>query len=146
MRQFYGVPGKNQTMLVLPFKMRIAWDRRKTISRFSVHEKVHDSALRAFNKIANAYDADARKDLGIDLFGGCLNVRRMRGGSRWSMHSWGIAIDFDPARNQLRWGRDKARLAKPDTEEFWCIWESEGWTSLGRARNCDYMHIQAARA
>ena len=69
----------------------------------------------------------------------------MRGGSQWSMHSWGIAIDFDPDRNQMQWGRDKARLAKPDLETFWRIWEEEGAVSLGRTRNFDWMHVQFSR-
>ncbi len=80
-----------------------------------------------------------------DQFGGSLNVRRIRGGKSWSMHSWGIAIDFDPANNQLRWGRDRARFAKPEYEAFWAAWEEEGWVSLGRTRNFDWMHVQAAR-
>lgn len=143
--KFYGKPGSNQTIIDLPFKMRIAWDTRKVIKSFSIHEKVHDSALRCFERIADAYDEDMRREIGIDLFGGCLNVRKMRGGSNWSMHAYGVAIDFDPARNMLRWGKDKARLALPDCEKFWRIWEDEGWLSLGRVRNIDFMHIQAAR-
>lgn len=143
--KFYGARGGNQSLLELPYAMRIAWDLRKTVKRISVHRKVHDSAARAFARIADTYSAPERKALGLDLFGGCLNVRKMRGGSAWSMHSWGIAIDFDPARNQLNWGSDKARLADPDAEPFWQAWEDEGWLSLGRARNRDFMHVQAAR-
>lgn len=143
--KFYGGVGLNQTMLVLPFQMRLAWDKRVFVSRISIHEKVHDSAKRAFDRIASAYNADKRRDLGIDLFGGSLNVRKMRGGSSYSMHSWGIAIDFDPERNQLKWGKDRARLAQPDAVEFWRCWEAEGWVALGRARDYDWMHVQAAR-
>jgi hypothetical protein len=69
----------------------------------------------------------------------------MRGGDRWSMHSWGIAIDFDPTRNSLHADHTQARLAQPDCNEFWRIWEDEGWVSLGRARDFDWMHVQAAR-
>lgn len=141
----FGPVGQHQTMLELPYPMRLAWDLRQPVLRFSVHEKVHDSALRCFQRVADAYDATSRKLIGVDLFGGCLNVRKVRGGSSWSMHSWGIAIDFDPARNQLRWGKDQARLALPDCSAFWRIWEEEGWLSLGRARNYDWMHVQAAR-
>jgi hypothetical protein len=61
------------------------------------------------------------------------------------MHAWSIAIDFDPARNQLSWSHTRARLAKPDAVKFWEFWESEGWVSLGRAKDYDWMHIQAAR-
>lgn len=142
---FYGPMGKNQTMLTLPFPMKLAWDLRKPVKRFFIHEKCHDSALRCFNRIADAYDEKMRAETGINLFGGCLNVRKMRGGSSWSMHSWGVAIDFDPARSQLKWDHTKARLAKPDCETFWRIWESEGWVSLGRTRDYDWQHIQAAR-
>lgn len=142
---FYGPVGLNQTTLEIPFAMRIAWDKRVHIRRFSIHEKVHDSAKRVFERIADAYDEKARAKLGLDLFGGCLNVRPMRGGSQYSMHSWGIAIDFDPERNQLKWGADRARLAKPDAERFLDLWAEEGWISLGRAIGRDFMHVQAAR-
>jgi hypothetical protein len=111
----------------------------------TVHKLVAPSAIKVLQNIANAYSASEMHDIGIDLFGGSLNVRKMRGGSNYSMHSWGIAIDFDPERNQLKWGRDKARLAMPDAVPFWVAWESEGWLSLGRARNFDWMHVQAAR-
>lgn len=143
--KFYGGVGLFQKRLMLPFPMRLAWDKGVAVKSISVHEKVHDSADRAFKAVARRYDEAARKTLGLDLFGGSLNVRKMRGGSSYSMHSWGIAIDFDPERNQLKWGKAKARLAKPDAEDFWRIWEDHGWISLGRQRDFDWMHVQAAR-
>lgn len=142
---FYGGVGLHQTILELPYPMRIAWGRKPVIRKFAIHQKCHDSAKRAFEKVASIYGETARENLGIDLFGGCLNVRKMRGGSSYSMHSWGIAIDFDPERNQLKWDKRKARLGKPDAEEFWRAWEAEGWVSLGRAAGYDFMHVQAAR-
>jgi hypothetical protein len=143
--RFYGPVGKNQTMLELPFDMRLAWEKRQKITRFSIHEKVHDSAKRCFERIANEYDQKARELTGIDLFGGCLNVRKMRGGNAWSMHAWGVAIDLDPARNQLRWNHNKARFALPDCRKLHQIFEDEGWINLGRARDYDWQHFQAAR-
>ncbi len=83
--------------------------------------------------------------LRLDLLGGCLNVRTMRGGRRYSLHSWGIAVDYDPERNRLKWGRDRASFAQPEYDPWWKLWEEEGWVSLGRHRNFDWMHIQAAR-
>jgi hypothetical protein len=144
-RTFYGTPGANQTKIEIPFGMKLAWDKKKVVRAITVHKKVADSASRCFAKIAETYSAQERAALGIDIFGGSLNVRKMRGGNAYSMHSWGIAIDFDPERNQLKWGKDKARLAQADAVPFWEIWEAEGWLSLGRARNMDWMHIQAAR-
>ena len=69
----------------------------------------------------------------------------MRGGTKPSTHSWGIALDWYPSRNKLRWGRDRASLAAPDCDDWWRIWEAEGWVSLGRSRNFDWMHVQAAK-
>lgn len=142
---FYGAVGTNQVRLELPFPMRIAWNKSQVIRSFSVHRKVAESAGRVFANIARTYSDAERKSIGIDLFGGALNVRKMRGGSNYSMHSWGIAIDFDPERNSLHWNKSKARLAHPDANAFWKAWEDEGWLSLGRARDFDWMHVQAAR-
>lgn len=142
---FYGVVGASQVRVELPFAMKLAWDLKVEVQRISLHSKVAASAERAFKQIAKEYSAADRAHIGLDIFGGSLNVRKMRGGDSYSMHSWGIAIDFDPERNQLKWGRDRARLAKPDAEPFWRAWEEEGWVSLGRQANYDWMHVQAAR-
>ena len=143
--RFYGDVGTRQTLLTLPYPMRLAWEPDTIVKRISLHERVAESAGAVLERVLEHYGLDGIRAIGVDLFGGSLNVRKMRGGSAWSMHSWGIAIDFDPDRNQLQWGRDRARLARPDAEPFWRFWEEEGWLSLGRARNYDWMHIQAAR-
>jgi hypothetical protein len=68
----------------------------------------------------------------------------MRGGTALSMHAWGIAVDLDPINNQLRWGKDRASFARPEYLPFWKIVEAHGATSLGRAKNYDWMHFQFA--
>ena len=142
---FYGAVGMRQTRVEVPFDMVLAWSKTTRIRTITLHEKVAASATRVFQTIAATYSVREREALGLHLFGGSLNVRRMRGGSAWSMHSWGIAIDFDPERNQLSWGARKARLSQADALPFWKAFEAEGWLSLGRARNYDFMHVQAAR-
>ena len=142
--KFYGPVGTNQTSLILPYEMYLAWNTSSKVTKFTCHTKVRDSLERIFKNTLDHYGIDAIKELRLNSFGGCLNVRKMRGGSSWSMHSWGVAVDLDPDRNQLRWGRDRAYFARPEYEPFWKIVEAEGWTSLGRARNMDFMHIQAA--
>ena len=145
-RKFYGTPGSNLVRLVLPFPMALAWDIHTSISSFSINDRCHDSALRAFIAIQKAYPIAAqRRDLGIDIFAGCFNNRPMRGGSQPSMHAFGCAIDFDDTRNQMKWDAKQCRLARPDCIPFWECWEAEGWVSLGRSRNFDWMHVQAAR-
>ena len=126
MVKFYGKVGENQTLLKLPYEMKLAWDLDTKVTRMSCHEKVHDSLNRILTKTLEHYGQETITQLRLDLFGGCLNVRKMRGGSAWSIHSWGAAIDLDPDRNQLKWGKDKAFFARPEYEPFWKIVESEG--------------------
>lgn len=142
---FYGKRGANQVLLDLPYPMRIAWDLKTEVSRISIHNKVADSAERAFKNILSHYGHDQLKDLNLDLFSGCLNVRKMRGGSSWSMHSWGIAIDIDHTHNQFRWDALRASMARPDHLAYVDAWYEQGWINLGRERDFDYMHFQAAR-
>ncbi len=142
---FYGTPGTGHKMLDLPYPMRIAWDPHVTIKRITIHKKCADSAKRVLQKVKEHYGMEKIGDLGLDLFGGCYNNRPMRGGRSLSMHAYACAIDFDPARNLLRWDHTRARLARRDAVRFWELWEDEGWVSVGRARDFDWMHVQAAR-
>ena len=142
---FYGAVGTGQTTIEIPFDMSLAWATGTRVKRMTLHKKVAPSAERVLQAVSGIYSPKERHDLGIDLFAGSLNVRRMRGGSAYSMHSWGIAIDFDSIRNQLSWHKPKARLSHADALPFWQAWEAEGWLSLGRARDYDWMHVQAAR-
>lgn len=143
--KFYGEPGQNQARINLPYPNKLAWKTATAINSFSCHEKVHDSLGRVLSRVLDHYGSDEIKRLHLDLWGGCLNVRTMRGGSKPSTHSWGIAIDYDPTRNRLKWGRDRAHLARPEYEMWWRLWEEEGWLSIGRQRNFDWMHVQAAK-
>lgn len=144
LEKIYGKVGNNQTRIQLPYPHRLAWDQGKTLNSFLCHEKVHDSLHRVLTRVLDQHGEERLRELRLDLWGGCLNVRKMRGGSRYSLHSWGIALDYDPQRNRLKWGRDRAAFARPEYDEWWKIWQQEGWVSLGRSRNFDWMHVQAA--
>lgn len=141
--RFYGAPGTNQGKVATPYPLKIAWDTGVVVNRFTCHEKLVMPIRRVLERVQDHY-GDQISELGLDLWGGCYNKRKMRGGSQWSTHSWGIAIDWDPSHNQLRWKKDKASLAQPVYNQWWDLWEEEGFTSLGRAKNYDWMHIQAA--
>jgi hypothetical protein len=145
MVSFYGDIGENQTLLILPYTMSLAWDSKTTIKKVTCHQKVAKSLYTIFEKTLKTYGEKEITKLNLNVFGGCLNVRKMRGGNSWSIHSWGAAIDLDPDRNQLKWGKDKATFAKKEYEPFWKIVESEGWVSLGCSKNYDWMHFQAAK-
>jgi hypothetical protein len=145
MIKFYGAVGTNQTQINLPFKMKLAWDLDVLVSKITIHQACAEATSAALQDILNTYGFDKIKELGIDIFGGSLNVRKMRGGDDWSMHSWGAAMDFDPDRNQLRWGRNRAQFGKPEYKDYLDIWEKRGATSLLLAANMDGMHVQFAR-
>lgn len=142
-RAFFGPVGTNLTRLQLPYTHRLAWDKTKHVNSFSCHKKVHDSLSRILTDVLAHYGESGIRDLRLDLWGGCFNKRKKKGGTTWSMHSWGIAVDYDTENNRFSWGWEKASFARPEYDAWWKIWEAEGWTSLGRARNFDWMHIQA---
>jgi hypothetical protein len=144
MTAFYGPVGENITQIQLPYEMYLAWDEKAKVKKISCNEKCSQSLHRIFEQTLKTYGLKDIQKLKLNSFGGCVNVRKMRGGSAWSIHSWGAAVDLDPDRNLLKWGRDRAVFAKKEYEPFWKIVENEGWTSLGRARNFDWMHFQAA--
>ena len=137
----YGNVGEQQVKLDLPYPMRLAWDTSKTVNRITCHALVRDSLGKVLAGIQQHYgSADAIQAARMDLFGGCLNVRKVRGGDTWSIHSWGCAIDLDPDHNSLTMHRDQATMPN----EVIALFEAEGWISLGHSRNYDYMHFQAA--
>lgn len=146
--RFFGQAGGPQCTagkVDLPFSMRIAWDKESTIQSFSCHEEVAVPMERVYRSIASNYSPEDIIRHGFDLFGGCYNYRKKRGGNTLSTHAFGIAVDHDPERNQLRWNHDRANLARFEMTAFWEAWEAEGFLSLGRARDFDWMHVQAAK-
>jgi len=145
--QNYGNPDPNGGYLVyidLPYPMRIAWDLDKKVNRTRCHKKVATTLKLIFEDILAAYGYEKIVELGIDLFGGCFEFRVMRGGSNYSVHSWGCAVDLDPARNKLHETKKTARFARPEYKKMIDIFYKHGWVSLGREANYDWMHFQVA--
>lgn len=146
LRAWFGAPGSaacTAGRVIPPWRMVLAWDEADEVEAIACHADVAGSLARVLEAIADSYTEAAIIDLGLHLYGGCFNPRRKRGGTEWSTHAWGIALDLDPARNRLQWGRDRARLARPDAAAVWEAFAWEGWSGLGPARNFDWMHVQA---
>jgi hypothetical protein len=95
-----------------------------------------------FDDLLAHYGYEKLVELGIDLFGGCFAYRKMRGGSSWSKHSWGIAIDLDPVRNQLHETSRTARFARPEYKPMIDIFYKHGFIGLGPEKNFDFMHFE----
>jgi hypothetical protein len=142
----YGKPdddGSDYLVTIqLPYPMRLAWDTDTVVTKMRCHRLVANRFVAIFNDLLSHYGLAELKRLGIDLFGGCFSFRKMRGGNDYSRHSWGIAIDLDPARNQLKWSSKTAQFAKAEYKPMIDIFYKHGFVSLGRERNYDWMHFE----
>lgn len=141
--QIYGQPnqqGSYLTTIQLPFPMRLAWDKNTKVTKMRCHKLVAQNFTNVFNDLLNHYGLAKIQELGIDLFGGCFNFRAMRGGSDYSRHSWGIAIDLDPERNQLKTPYLKSNFSKQEYKKLHEIFEKHGFINLGKQKGYDAMH------
>ena len=141
--QIYGQPnqqGSYLTTIQLPFPMRLAWDKKTSVTKMRVHKKAAQDFTNVFNELLKVYGLSKIQELGIDLFGGCFAFRAMRGGSDYSRHSWGIAIDLDPERNQLKTPYLKSNFSKQEYKKLHEIFEKHGFINLGKQKGYDAMH------
>lgn len=117
----------------LPFPIRLAWGNPAPLAtRIRCHRRVAPSMLAAFAAVERAGLRSA-----IKTFGGCYNYRPKRMGSRPSTHSWGIALDLNPATNAMGTAGDMdPRLV--------AIFREHGfkWGGDWPGRNKDPMHFQ----
>jgi hypothetical protein len=145
----YGVAnptGKGYlTMIKLPYPMRLSWDKSKKVTRMKVNKHVKDNFLNVFNELLQHYGYDELVRLEIDVFGGCFNYRLMRGGSKLSRHSWGVAIDLNPEKNGLNTHVSKSQFAGKEYNKMMEIFEKNGFINLGKVILRDTMHFEIAK-
>jgi hypothetical protein len=129
-----------------PWTLKLDWNLDQTTNTITIHEKLADSLATVLENVYAHYGDAGIAEYGLNRYGGSYNCRKKRGSlNSWSTHSWGISIDWFPSRNKLHWRVDKASLAHPDLDHWWECWEREGWLSLGRTEDRDWMHVQAAK-
>lgn len=135
---------KNIVTVSVPFKHILAWNPRQVVNKVSCHKKIASVYTTILEETLATYGLDEIHKLGIDLFGGSFvsPPRKMRGGSEWSTHCYGISFDYNPEANQLKWGRDKAVFATPEYADFMDIWNKYGAINIGECKGYDYMHMQ----
>jgi hypothetical protein len=144
----YGTPNETGAgyleTVVCPYPLRIAWDIDSTTSKVRCHKLIAPNLKAVFADLLAHYGYEKIKELGIDLYGGCFNYRKMRGGSSWSKHAWGIAIDLDPARNTLKETKKTARFARAEYKPMIDIFYKHGFINLGVEKDYDWMHWEIA--
>lgn len=125
--------------------MILSWDKATKVTSLRCHKLIAVQLKAVFDDILKHYGLAEIERLGINLYGGCFNFRQMRGGSDYSRHSWGVAIDLDPERNQLKETSATARFARAEYKPMIDIFYKHGFLSLGREKNYDWMHFEIGR-
>lgn len=143
-RSIYGKAGdeSNLVSVKVPENYPLKYDGKR-VKTIRVHELVADRLEAALNDIINHYGDDIEKVApGACVYDGSYNFRKTRNSSSQSIHSWGLAIDFDAANNMLKTKSPAARLSHAVYKPFLDILEHHGFLSLGRRQNSDWMHVQ----
>ena len=113
----------------------------KPVKSIRIHKLVADRLAAALQDIINHYGEDIEKVApAACVYDGSYNFRKTTGTSSYSIHSWGLALDFDASNNTMKMSAPKARLSQPIYEPFWNILEYHGFMSLGRRGNYDWQH------
>jgi hypothetical protein len=142
----YGKPcdATNQVQITLPYPMRLAWNKEKRTNKVTVHKLIAKNFENVFKDILAHYGLPKIQELGIDLFGGTFNCRKMRGGTAMSKHAWSVAIDLHPEANALKTPFKDALFSKPEYNKLHEIFEKHGFINLGKVKNMDAMHWEIA--
>lgn len=146
--EYYGNPRdakfETEHLITVPFPWMavLAWDTKQSVKGALVNKKCADSLARVFAVLWSAagQSQDVINGWGLNKYGGGYNFRQMRGSSRLSMHAYGCAVDFDPARNGM--GAKDPHFAHCPIVT--AAFKSEGWVWGGDWKNPDGMHWQAA--
>lgn len=148
-QSFYGRPGaqiKSRLQTIeLPFDLRIDYNLRQRTKKMTVHKKCAPSLLAAMLEVHSHYGTARMRGLGIDRYAGGYNHRKMRGGTAYSMHAYGCAVDFYAQPNSLRVRCPQALFCTPNYTAFLDIMERHGWLPAVRLWGADAMHFQQAR-
>jgi len=137
LKRFYGDPAKGEVAKQLVnidvqgLGVRYGGSPVKVIR---CHEKVSGSLRAVIEAVAGS---EWRWVLAE--FAGVYNHRPMRGGTHWSLHAYGAAIDLLPGSNGLmtHW---PVRATMPfEVMEFFA---GEGWLAAGAFWSRDAMHFQ----
>lgn len=138
---FYGKAGDESQLVSFEFPYPMLYGGKR-VTRSRCHRLVKDSLLRVLTEIGDRWAGNRGIMEEAEDFGGIYNFRSMRGGSRPSRHSWGIAIDLDADDNGLhaKWPQD-ADMPLEIMEAF----AREGWVGLGWSIGRDAMHFQATK-
>jgi D-alanyl-D-alanine carboxypeptidase len=143
--RFYGRPGQvAMENVVVPWHMIYAEPPHPPIPHFLMHVKCVPAMHRIFTAIWDYYGQSQQmiEEIGMHIYGGAYNPRKIRGSRRWSVHAFGAAVDFDPEHNAMNYlPHNPHKMAQPVIDAF----KAEGafWGGDFSYRH-DPMHFQFA--
>ena len=141
----FGKAGDESVLVNVPVPENypLKYDGKK-VKSIRIHKLVADRLEAALKDIINHYGEDIEKVApGACKYDGSYYFRNTRNSSSTSVHSWGLALDFDAGNNGLKTKAPQARLSQEIYKPFWDILEYHGFLSLGRRQGTDWMHVQA---
>ena len=92
----YGDPEKNETKFMILWDVPVCCEHGAIPKRLYCNKDLVPFLEKAFRNVNERELADQ-----IKTWGGCFNIRNIRGRTTPSLHSWGIAVDFNEAWNRL---------------------------------------------
>jgi hypothetical protein len=138
----YGQPSAKNAWLTL-------WDVPENLETGLIPNRIYcnrDLILPASKAFQNIIERDCLHE--IVTYDGCFNIRKMRGLDNWSLHSWGIALDFNAFANPLGWteARIRAKGLTPFSQKFLQCWRDAGFEcGADWTKRPDGMHFQLAK-
>lgn len=140
-QKFYGKPGDESALVSIQFPFPKFYDG-KLVKSTRVHEKCAESLLRVQRKIGQSYGKQRGIMEEAEDYGGCFNYRLKRGGTTYSLHAYGAAVDEDADDNTFQ---DTWPIKADMPLEIIELYAEEGWKSAGAWWGYDAMHEEATQ-
>ena len=129
----YGDPWENESKFMMLWDIPTYLEHGAIPKRMYCNRDMVDPLYLAFKNINIRGLADQ-----IKTYDGCFNIRKKRGGTTPSLHSWGIAIDINAAWN----GFGKKPTMSPELVK--CFTDA-GFDWGGTWSKPDGMHFQLSK-
>ena len=135
--EFFGEPGDESNLVNLSVAgLGVEYDGNP-VATVRCNKHVAASLGRVLAEIAKSEHASILKE-----YAGVFNFRKKRGGTSYSLHAYGAAIDLDPENNAMRDSWPMRSTMPLDVMEMFA---KEGWKSGGAWWGYDSMHFECTR-
>jgi hypothetical protein len=128
----YGDPKKESSMMV--WNIPVELQQGKIPKKIYCNRQMVQPLTKAFQNLIDRELVDELK-----TWDGCFCIRSIRGGTDWSIHSWGLAVDLNAAENPLGAEPKLSREFVLSFTDAGLSWGGD-WTS-----RVDGMHFQLAQ-